>query len=69
MIQIHDWLNAEKLKTRMILQVHDELLFDVPADELAYVEPKIKALMEGAMTLDVPVLVESGKGNNWLEAH
>jgi DNA polymerase-1 len=53
----------------MILQVHDELLFDVPADELAYVEPKIKALMEGAMTLDVPVLVESGKGNNWLEAH
>lgn len=69
MIQIHDWLNAENLKTRMILQVHDELLFDVPADELAYVEPKIKALMEGAMTLDVPVLVESGKGNNWLEAH
>jgi DNA polymerase-1 len=69
MIQIHDWLNAENLKTRMILQVHDELLFDVPADELAYVEPKIKTLMEGAMTLDVPVLVESGKGNNWLEAH
>jgi DNA polymerase-1 len=69
MIQIHDWLNAEKLKTRMILQVHDELLFDVPADELAYVEPKIISLMEGAMQLDVPVLVESGKGNNWLEAH
>ena len=37
MIQIHDWLNAEKLKSRMILQVHDELLFDVPAEELAYV--------------------------------
>jgi DNA polymerase-1 len=69
MIQIHDWLNAEKLKTRMILQVHDELLFDVPSDELAYVEPKIISLMEGAMQLDVPVLVESGKGNNWLEAH
>ena len=69
MIQIHDWLNAEKLKSRMILQVHDELLFDVPAEELAYVEPKVIALMEGAMKLDVPVLVESGKGNNWLEAH
>jgi DNA polymerase-1 len=53
----------------MILQVHDELLFDVPAEELAYVEPKVIALMEGAMKLDVPVLVESGKGNNWLEAH
>ena len=69
MIQIHNWLNEEKLKTRMILQVHDELLFDVPDQELAYVEPKILQLMENSMPLSIPVVVESGKGNNWLEAH
>ena len=69
MIQIHNWLNEEKLKTRMILQVHDELLFDVPNEELLYVEPKILSLMENSMPLSIPVVVESGKGNNWLEAH
>jgi DNA polymerase-1 len=62
-------LNEEKLKTRMILQVHDELLFDVPNEELLYVEPKILSLMENSMPLSIPVVVESGKGNNWLEAH
>ena len=69
MIHIHNWLNEEKLKTRMILQVHDELLFDVPNDELALVEAKIKYLMENSMPLSIPVVVESGTGNNWLEAH
>jgi DNA polymerase-1 len=69
MIHIHNWLNDEKLKTRMILQVHDELLFDVPNDELALVEAKIKYLMENSMPLSIPVVVESGTGNNWLEAH
>jgi DNA polymerase-1 len=69
MIQIHNWLNEQKLKTRMILQVHDELLFDVPNDELELVESKIKYLMENSMPLSIPVVVESGTGNNWLEAH
>jgi DNA polymerase-1 len=69
MIRIQDWLNQSDLSTKMILQVHDELLFDVPKNELSIVEPKIKELMEGAMTLNVPVLVESGSGRNWLEAH
>ena len=69
MIHIHNWLNDEKLKTRMILQVHDELLFDVPNDELELVEAKIKYLMENSMPLGIPVVVESGTGNNWLEAH
>ena len=69
MIQIHNWLNEKKLKTRMILQVHDELLFDVPNDELALVEAKIKYLMENSMPLSIPVVVEFGTGNNWLEAH
>ncbi len=69
MIKIHDWLTAEKLSTRMLLQVHDELVFDVPKSELEYVQPRICDLMENAMSLSVPVLVESGVGNNWLEAH
>ncbi len=69
MINIHKMLQEEGFQTRMILQVHDELLFDVPHEELARVEPKIRALMESALPLHVPVLVESGQGNNWLEAH
>ncbi|MSP57489.1 MAG: DNA polymerase I [Flavobacteriaceae bacterium] len=69
MIHIQDWLKAEKCKTRMLLQVHDELLFEVPREELLWVEPKIKSLMENALPLNIPVLVESGIGSNWLEAH
>jgi DNA polymerase-1 len=69
MINIADWLKSTDLKTRMILQVHDELLFDVPKNELEAVQSKVKEIMEGAMILDVPVLVESGTGANWLEAH
>lgn len=69
MIRIADWLNGSDLETRMILQVHDELLFDVPQKELELVQTKVKEIMESAMVLDVPVLVESGTGANWLEAH
>lgn len=69
MIQIQNWLNASGLQTKMILQVHDELLFDVPKNEIEIVKDQVKQLMEGAMKLDVPVLVESGIGDNWLEAH
>ena len=69
MIRIADWLNGSDLETRMILQVHDELLFDVPKNELEVVQAKVKEIMEAAMVLDVPVLVESGTGANWLEAH
>lgn len=69
MIRIADWLNGSDLETRMILQVHDELLFDVPKKELELVQVKVKEIMESAMVLDVPVLVESGTGANWLEAH
>ena len=49
--------------------LQDELLFDVPKNELEAVQSKVKEIMEGAMILDVPVLVESGTGSNWLEAH
>lgn len=69
MINIHDWLKNSTFKTKMILQVHDELLFDVPKDEIEAVTPHIQQLMTHAMKLEVPVEVESGVGNSWLEAH
>jgi DNA polymerase I len=69
MIHIQQWLEAEKLGTRMILQVHDELLFDVPQAELEHVKPRIEELMKNALPLSVPMEIGIGAGNNWLEAH
>ncbi|RAU84376.1 DNA polymerase I [Pontibacter arcticus] len=69
MINIHDYLLQSGLKTRMILQVHDELLFDVPTDEIEIVTPKIVELMTNALPLSVPMEVGLGVGENWLEAH
>jgi DNA polymerase-1 len=69
MINIQNWLKSTTLQTKMMLQVHDELLFDVPKNEIEIVQSKVKELMESAMSLDVPILVETGVGNNWLEAH
>jgi DNA polymerase-1 len=69
MINIHNELERRKTKTRMILQVHDELLFDIHKDEIDELVPVIKTTMENAMKLKVPIIVESGIGENWLEAH
>lgn len=69
MINIHRWLQREKLKTKMILQVHDELVFDLHIDEQQIVKPKVIELMKTAVLLDVPMEVEVGIGKNWLEAH
>jgi DNA polymerase-1 len=69
MIRIHHWLKKEYPQTKMILQVHDELLFDVPKNEVETVAQHIKHLMQTAMPLDVPVVVEYGIGENWLQAH
>ena len=71
MINIYDWLQAEKLQTKMILQVHDELVFDAVAEEVDYITPKIKELMSTALLLPrgVPLEVEVGTGRNWLQAH
>jgi DNA polymerase-1 len=68
MIRIHKKL-ASGLKTRMILQVHDELLFEVPEDELDAVSLMVREEMEGAWKLSVPIVVEIGTGKNWAEAH
>ena len=71
MINIYHWLREEKLGTKMILQVHDELVFDAVAEEVAYITPKIKELMTTALLLPrgVPLEVEVGTGRNWLQAH
>jgi DNA polymerase-1 len=70
MINIHKALLDKKLETKMILQVHDELVFDVPTVELETVKPIIYDLMTNAIpNLKVPILVEMGVGGNWLEAH
>lgn len=69
MIEIQSWMKSQDLKSEMILQVHDELIFDVHNSELELVEAKVKELMEGAFDIGVPLEVELGKGRNWLEAH
>jgi DNA polymerase I len=69
MILIHKWLQREKLKTKMIMQVHDELVFDLHHEEQQIVKVKVIELMKSAVILDVPMEVEVGIGNNWLEAH
>jgi DNA polymerase I len=69
MIRIFDHLRREGLRTRMVLQVHDELLFEVPSNELEVIPDVIMELMENAMEIGVPLQVETGVGDNWLEAH
>ena len=69
MINIHKKLTSENWKSKMLLQVHDELVFDVHNSELDKIEPMIKHEMEHAFKLEVPLLVEIGKGKDWLEAH
>ena len=69
MVKIDRRLAAEKLQTKMLLQVHDELVFEVPQEELAAVTRLVREEMEGAVELSVPLLVEVGSGRNWREAH
>lgn len=69
MINIHRELQQRKLKSRMVLQVHDELVFEVHKSEIEIMKSLVKNLMENALPLDVPILTEIGIGNNWLEAH
>jgi DNA polymerase-1 len=69
MINIHRWINKEKLKSKMTMQVHDELCFDVHKDEVEIVKANIVNLMKYAVHLEVPMEVEVGVGLNWLEAH
>jgi DNA polymerase I len=69
MVNIHQWLVKEKLKTRMTMQVHDELVFDVHKKEADVVKENVSRLMCQAVKLEVPMEVEVGVGQNWLDAH
>lgn len=69
MINIHKKLVEENWQSKMLLQVHDELVFDVHNSELEKIQPMIKHEMENAFKMDVPLTVDLGMGKNWLEAH
>lgn len=68
MIRVHAALAAEKLASRMLLQVHDELVFELPPEEEGALSALVKREMEGAAALDVPLLVEMGIGTDWVSA-
>ena len=69
MINIHNEIKKQKMKSKMLLQVHDELLFDAHNSEVDDLKSLVKNLMENAMPMAVPILVEVGTGDNWLDAH
>jgi DNA polymerase-1 len=69
MIAVQGWLNTEKLRACLILQVHDELVLEVPDSELDIVKHALPPLMAGVAKLAVPLLAEVGDGANWEEAH
>ncbi len=69
MINIQQILEKENYKSKMLLQVHDELVFDIHKDELEVLKPLIQSEMENAYKLSIPLTVDLGEGNNWLEAH
>ena len=69
MIKISDWMEREQIKSKMIMQVHDELVFDVVKSEKDEMEKNIKKIMENVIKIDVPLTVEIGIGKTWLEAH
>jgi DNA polymerase-1 len=71
MIKVHEEFNKRQFKSKMVLQVHDELVFDAVKDEVDIIKPVILECMQSAMTLpnNIPILAEAGVGDNWLEAH
>ena len=69
MIAVQGWIEREKLATKLIMQVHDELVLEVPEAELDRVKPGVEKLMIGVAKLDVPLVVDAGVGDNWEEAH
>jgi DNA polymerase-1 len=69
MIQVHQALRAGDYRTKMLLTVHDEIVFDMHRDEQESVTPVIEQCMTTALPMQVPIVVEMGVGRNWLEAH
>ncbi len=69
MVNIDNWMKKEKLKSKMIMQVHDELVFEIHKDEISLMQKNIKKLMSNAIKINVPIKVNIAIGENWLEAH
>jgi DNA polymerase-1 len=69
MVRIHQKMNDEKYKSKMILQVHDELIFEVVPGELEKLREMVVYEMTNAVKIDIPLKVDYGTGKNWLEAH
>jgi DNA polymerase-1 len=69
MVRLHEKLGKKKMETAMLLQVHDELVFEAPKSEVEEAGDLITHEMENAMKLKVPLKVDVGVGKNWLEAH
>ncbi len=69
MIAVRGWLDRERLSTKLIMQVHDELVLEAPVDELARVKAELPGLMSGVAKLKVPLVVDVGSGQNWEKAH
>jgi DNA polymerase-1 len=69
MIAVQNWLDADKLAAKLIMQVHDELVLEVPQSELEVVTRTLKSLMQSVAKLEVPLVVEVGVGDNWDKAH
>jgi len=69
MVRVHRELGAQRFKTRMVLQIHDELLFDVPRDEVDRVRELVRSAMTTVLDIGVPLDVSCGVGENWLLAH
>jgi DNA polymerase-1 len=69
MIAVQQWLESERLQSKMVMQVHDELVLEVPESELPTIQKKVPELMRGVAELKVPLIAEVGIGKNWDEAH
>ena len=69
MLAVDDWLTHSSFSARLIMQVHDELVFEVEAGAVEALSATVSQLMSGVGVLDVPLLVEAGTGDNWDQAH
>ena len=69
MVSVDDWLAGHRARAQMIMQVHDELVFEADVDFIDVLRGEVEARMTAAATLKVPLVVDSGVGNNWDEAH
>src|SRR5690606_9130285 len=69
MIRVQEWLDEQGMASKLIMQVHDELVLEVPEGELAHLQAELPALMTGVAQLRVPLAVEVGVGPNWEQAH